>query len=66
MPGILYIVATPIGHLGDLTFRAARVLGEVNVIACEDTRQTAKLLQHYAIQTPTTSLHEHNLSLIHI
>jgi len=60
MPGILYIVATPIGHLGDLTFRAARVLGEVNVIACEDTRQTAKLLQHYAIQTPTTSLHEHN------
>jgi len=60
MPGILYIVATPIGHLGDLTYRAAQVLAAVNVIACEDTRQTAKLLQHYAIQTATTSLHEHN------
>ena len=60
MPGTLYIVATPIGNLGDLTYRAAKILAEVNVIACEDTRQTAKLLHHYAIKTPTTSLHEHN------
>ena len=60
MPGTLYIVATPIGNLGDLTYRAAKVLAEVNAIACEDTRQTAKLLQHYGIRTPTTSLHEHN------
>ncbi len=60
MPGTLYIVATPIGNLGDLTYRAAKVLAEVDVIACEDTRQTAKLLHHYAIKTPTTSLHEHN------
>jgi len=60
MPGTLYIVATPIGNLGDLTFRAAKVLAEVAAIACEDTRQTVKLLHHYGIQTPTTSLHEHN------
>jgi 16S rRNA (cytidine1402-2'-O)-methyltransferase len=60
MPGTLYIVATPIGNLGDLTHRAAKVLAEVDSIACEDTRQTAKLLQHYGIKTPTTSLHEHN------
>ncbi|MBY0507680.1 MAG: 16S rRNA (cytidine(1402)-2'-O)-methyltransferase [Bryobacteraceae bacterium] len=60
MPGTLYIVATPIGNLGDLTYRAAKVLAEVAVIACEDTRQTAKLLHHYEIRTPTTSLHEHN------
>ncbi len=60
MPGTLYIVATPIGNLGDLTYRAARILAEVDLIACEDTRQTAKLLQHYEIRTPTTSLHEHN------
>lgn len=60
MSGTLYIVATPIGHLGDLTHRAAQVLAEVDVIACEDTRQTAKLLHHYGIRTATTSLHEHN------
>src|SRR5688500_19078335 len=60
MPGILYVVATPIGNLEDVTFRAIRVLREVSVIAAEDTRRTAKLLQHYSISTPTTSLHEHN------
>jgi 16S rRNA (cytidine1402-2'-O)-methyltransferase len=60
MPGILYVVATPIGNLEDVTLRALRVLREVSVIAAEDTRRTAKLLQHYSISTPTTSLHEHN------
>ena len=60
MPGTLYVVATPIGNLEDITFRALRVLREVAVIAAEDTRRTARLLQHYSISTPTTSLHEHN------
>ena len=60
MPGILYVVATPIGNLEDVTLRALRVLREVSVIAAEDTRRTARLLQHYSINTPTTSLHEHN------
>ena len=60
MPGTLYIVATPIGNLGDLTHRAAKILASVGAVACEDTRQTHKLLHHYGIQTPTTSLHEHN------
>jgi 16S rRNA (cytidine1402-2'-O)-methyltransferase len=60
MPGVLYVVATPIGNLEDVTFRALRVLREVAVIAAEDTRRTARLLQHYSISTPTTSLHEHN------
>src|SRR5215217_2628155 len=60
MPGILYVVATPIGNLEDITLRAIRVLREVTVIAAEDTRRTARLLQHYSISTPTTSLHEHN------
>jgi 16S rRNA (cytidine1402-2'-O)-methyltransferase len=57
---MLYIVATPIGNLEDLTLRALRVLGEVDLIACEDTRHTRKLLTHYHIQTPTLSYHEHN------
>lgn len=60
MPGILYVVATPIGNLEDLTFRALRVLRDVALIAAEDTRRTARLLQHYSISTRTTSLHEHN------
>ena len=60
MPGILYVVATPIGNLEDMTFRAVRTLKEVAVIACEDTRQTRKLLAHFAIATRMVSYHEHN------
>lgn len=60
MPGILYVVATPIGNLEDVTLRALRTLREVSLIAAEDTRRTSRLLQHYSISTPTTSLHEHN------
>jgi len=60
MPGRLYIVATPIGNLEDITYRAVRVLGEADLIACEDTRQTRKLLDHYGIQKPAISYHEHN------
>ncbi len=58
--GILYIVATPIGHLGDLSPRAVEVLSEVEVIAAEDTRVTRKLLQHMGATTSMLSLHEHN------
>ena len=60
MAGILYVVATPIGNLEDVTLRALRILREVSLVAAEDTRRTAKLLQHYSISTRTTSLHEHN------
>jgi 16S rRNA (cytidine1402-2'-O)-methyltransferase len=57
---VLYIVATPIGNLEDITYRAVRVLRECDLIACEDTRQTRKLLDHYGIDKPTISYHEHN------
>jgi 16S rRNA (cytidine1402-2'-O)-methyltransferase len=60
MPGILYIVATPIGNLEDITLRALRVLKEADVIAAEDTRHTQILLSHHDIHTPLTSYHEHN------
>jgi 16S rRNA (cytidine1402-2'-O)-methyltransferase len=60
MAGILYVVATPIGNLEDMTYRAVRVLREADLIACEDTRQTRKLLDHYEIHKPTISYHEHN------
>jgi len=62
MPGTLFVVATPIGNLEDITVRALRVLREVAVIAAEDTRRTAHLLSRHAITTPTTSLHQHNES----
>jgi 16S rRNA (cytidine1402-2'-O)-methyltransferase len=58
--GVLYVVGTPIGNLEDISLRALRVLKEVDVIACEDTRQTRKLLDHYGIATRTVSYHEHN------
>jgi len=60
MAGSLFVVATPIGNLEDLTFRALRTLKEVDVIAAEDTRRTSKLLSHYGISKPLVSLHEHN------
>src|SRR5579859_8062492 len=60
MPGTLFVVATPIGNLEDITVRALRILRDVAVIAAEDTRRTGHLLARHAISTPTTSLHEHN------
>ena len=58
--GRLYVVGTPIGNLEDITFRALRTLREADLIACEDTRRTQQLLNHYEIKTPTISYHEHN------
>jgi 16S rRNA (cytidine1402-2'-O)-methyltransferase len=59
-PGTLFVVATPLGHLEDITLRALRLLGEVSLVACEDTRRTGKLLRAHGISTPTTSYFEHN------
>ena len=58
--GTLFVVATPIGNLGDISQRALEVLREVELIACEDTRQTIKLLNHFGIEKPLTSYHEFN------
>lgn len=60
MSGVLYLCATPIGNLEDMTFRAVRILKEVDLIAAEDTRNSIKLLQHFDITTPMTSYHEFN------
>ncbi len=60
MSGTLYLVSTPIGNLEDITYRAVRILREVSLVACEDTRHTQKLLNHYGIRARTISCHEHN------
>ena len=60
VPGALHVVSTPIGNLGDVTLRALAALSRASVVCCEDTRQTRTLLTRYGIDTPTTSLHEHN------
>ncbi|OYW12508.1 MAG: rRNA (cytidine-2'-O-)-methyltransferase, partial [Acidobacteriia bacterium 12-62-4] len=60
MPGVLYLIATPIGNLEDMTIRGLRLLREVDIIACEDTRHTQRLLDHFTITTPCVSYHEHN------
>ena len=60
LPGGIYLVATPIGHLSDITLRALHVLQQADVVYCEDTRHSARLLQHYAIAAETRAFHEHN------
>ncbi len=59
-PSTLYLVATPIGNLGDITLRALDILKGVNIVACEDTRTTGRLFKHFGIETPKTPFHEHN------
>jgi 16S rRNA (cytidine1402-2'-O)-methyltransferase len=63
MSGTLFVVATPVGNMEDVTLRAIRVLREVDLIAAEDTRRTARLLRHYAIATPSISFHQHNIRM---
>ena len=58
--GILYVVATPIGNLGDISQRAVETLGSVDLVACEDTRKSGRLLAHLGVSTPMISYHEHN------
>ncbi len=60
MPGTLYLCATPIGNLEDITYRVVRILGEADLIAAEDTRNSIRLLNHFRIRTPLTSYHEYN------
>lgn len=60
MPGTLYLCATPIGNMEDITYRVVRILGEVDLIAAEDTRNSIRLLNHFQIRTPLTSYHEYN------
>ena len=60
MAGTLYIVPTPIGNLGDISPRAVEILRSVGIIACEDTRHTQRLLNHFAIKAELISYHEHN------
>jgi len=60
MSGVLHVVATPIGNLGDMTARALQVLESVDRICAEDTRNSLKLLRHFGISTPLTALHDHN------
>lgn len=59
-PGVLYVVATPLGNLGDMTYRAVEILKQVDIIMAEDTRHSRKLLDHYGIHAPLLALHEHN------